>query len=182
VGIAVDESVDDVRPWVDGISFPVLLDRDRAFCDQFGVINVPTVIWLDEQRSVVRPNAPAFADDTFVEFHGVPSAPHHEALRRWVLDEIAPMDEERVIATRHRPSADEQLARAHFRLATWLLRAGLTDQAANELATAGSLAPNDFTIRRAGLALVGDDPFGQKFFDLYEDWKQRTGGAYYDGD
>ena len=177
IAIAVDESADDVRPWVEGVSMTVLLDRDRVFCDRYGVTNVPTVLWLDEDNQIVRPNSAAFGDDMFRDFHGIDSSIHHNALRRWVLDDELPFTPDEVVERRIVPSADEQRGRAEFRLAAWLLRTGRHDAGREHLAAAGRLAPNDFTIWRAGLALSGDDPFGARFFELYEAWKARTGGV-----
>ena len=36
---------------------------------------------------------------------------------------------------------------------------------------AGELAPNDFTIRRAAMPLMGEDPFGQDFMVLFQEWQ-----------
>ena len=88
VAVAIDEAAEDVTPWVEEVSFPVLLDADRSFSDRYGVVNVPTVIWVDEDRQIVEPNAQAFGNDEFIEFHGIDSTGHHEALRRWVLDGV----------------------------------------------------------------------------------------------
>ena len=182
VAIAVDESVDDVRPWVTDVTIPVLIDRDRTFCDLYGVTNVPTVIWLDEAGIIVRPNEPAFGDDTFRDFHGIDSSVHHQALREWVLGtagDTAPAGEHGDPPRRVGPTPDEQLGRTHFRLGVWLLRNGFAEDARAEFERAGTLAPDDFTIWRAALPLSGGDPFGQEFFDRFEAWKGRTGGVYY---
>ena len=182
IAIAVDERTDDVRPWIDGLTMPVLIDSDRVFCDLYGVTNVPTVVWIDEDSRIVRPNSPAFGDDTFKEFHGIDSAKHHDDLRGWVSGSWNAPSAADVAALRTAPTADEQAARTHFRLGVWLLRSGHTEHAAMQFARAGELAPDDFTIRRAAMPLVGIDPFGQEFFDLYEEWKDRTGGRYYPAD
>ena len=57
----------------------MLVDTDRRFADTYGLINVPTVIWLDAERRVVRDPSPEFSDDTFTEVHGVESGPHLDA-------------------------------------------------------------------------------------------------------
>jgi len=38
---------------------------------------------------------------------------------------------------------------------------------------ATELAPDDFTIWRAGMPLIGEDPFGDDFLARYDEWKAR---------
>jgi len=176
IGIAIDESAADVVPFTEHIDFPVLIDTDRAFADAYGLVNVPTIIWVDEDRKVVRAPSTEFSDDTFVEVHGVESGPHLEAVRHWVRDGTLPDDTDPV-AEHLRPFTPEQRqARVEFRLALELDRAGHPEAAAQRVAIADALAPDDFTIWRAGMKLVGDDPFGAEFFERYLDWQQRHGG------
>jgi peroxiredoxin len=182
VAVAIDEATEDVAPFAEGIDFPVLVDTDRRFADTYGLVNVPTVIWLDSQRHVVRPPSPEFSDDLFTEVHGVESGPHLEAVRRWVTtgdagDDLALRDPYPTGL-----SDDQRRARAEFRLALELARAGHDAAAARHVQIADELAPDDFTIWRAGMALVGDDPFGAAFFERYTDWQQRMGGRYSSSD
>ena len=180
VGVAVDESPELVEPFTDGIRFPILLDSDRAFCETYGVVNVPTIIWVDDDGTIARPNIQAFSDDAWVEFHGKPSGPHLDELRRWVMaGELPAVD---AGAVRPTTTEDEQLARTEFRLALELRRRDRPDAARRHFDRATELAPDDFTIWRAALQLTGDDPFGPTFFERYEEWKQRTGGYSYPGD
>lgn len=178
VAVAIDERPDDVAPFAEGIDYPVLVDTDRRFADTYGLVNVPTVIWLDADRNVVRPPSPEFSDDLFTEVHGVQSGPHLDAVRRWVTtgelgDDLALRDPYPTGL-----SDEQRQARAEFRLALELSRAGHDAAAARHVAVADALAPDDFTIWRAGMALVGDDPFGAEFFERYTDWQQRMGGRY----
>ncbi len=75
-------------------------------------------------------------------------------------------------------SDDEVLARLHFRVAAHLRRRGDDAAARSHFDAAARLAPHDWTIRRAAMPLVGDDPFGQKFFDMYGEWQQ-AGSPYH---
>ena len=105
IGVALDDSVDDVRPWTDGISFPVLIDPQHTLTETYAISNVPTVVWIDEHDHIVRPNGVAFGTDTFKDFTGVDSEPHKEALRRWVRDGEVPID-----ADQARAAVEEILA------------------------------------------------------------------------
>ena len=178
VAVAIDEATEDVAPFAQDVELPVLVDTDRRFADTYGLVNVPTVIWLDAERNVVRPPSPEFSDDLFTEVHGVRSGPHLDAVRRWVTTDDAGGD----LALRDPYptglSEDQRQARAEFRLALELARAGHDAAAARHVELADGLAPDDFTIWRAGMALMGDDPFGAEFFERYTDWQRRMGGRY----
>lgn len=176
VAVAIDENVDDAAPWAEGLDLPVLVDTERTFADAYGLVNVPTVLWVDEERNVVRRPSTEFSDDQFTSVHGVESGPHLEAVRRWVTRGELPDEADRPGDDLGALSDDQLQARAEFRLAVELARRGLTEAAAARVAVADALAPDDFTIWRAGMQLVGDDPFGAEFFDRYTEWQQRHGG------
>ena len=181
IAVAIDENPAAVRPWVDeaGATFPVIVDRDYAIAEHFNINNVPTVVWIDEHDRIVRPNDVAFASDLFKDFHGIDSSPHHDALRRWVVDGELELDDEAVRRHQVLPTDDQQRARLEYRLAVELHRRGRDEAAAPHFDRAGELAPLDFTIRRASLPLRGIDPFvSDEFFTLYGEWEQ-AGAVYY---
>jgi len=168
VAVAIDENPEDVREWVTDVEFPVVIDRDRTITELYDIRNVPTVVWIDENDRIVRPNDVAFGSDQFKEFHGVDSDPHHDALRRWVNDDELELDETSVRDNLFETTEDTQLARVHWRVAVALHRRGRSEGAARHFARAGELAPHDFTIRRAALPLQGIDPFlSEEFIELY---------------
>lgn len=158
-----------MRPFTEGITYPVLLDPEHLLSELFAISNVPTVIWIDENDHIVRPNGVAFSNDLFKDFTGIEAGPHLDLVRDWVRTGALPPDGEPAVDDF---SADEVLARLHFRVAVHARRAGDTDAAQRHFTRAAELAPYDFTIRRALLPLVGDDPFGATFFALYEEWEQ----------
>lgn len=179
VAIAVDEEAADVRDLTTGCRFPILLDKDRRFCEAYGIIHVPTVLWIDESDEIVRPNDLVFADDRLKEHHGLDSTRHHDQLRDWVDRDEPPVARADLASLTMAPTAEEQRARVEFRLGLWLLRRGYTEAAAVRIAEAGRLAPEDFTIRRAGIQLLGGDPFGEEFARVYAHWLSVSGGEYY---
>lgn len=134
--------------------------------DLLAISNVPTVIWVDEDNRVVRPNAPEFGTDTFAEFSGVRSGPHLDLVREWVRHGAVPQDASGQVDDL---TPEELRARLHFRIGAHLRRRG-EPGAEEHFAEAVRLAPLDFTIARAALPLIGGDPFGAEFFELYRRW------------
>jgi peroxiredoxin len=175
VAVAVDEDAEAVRPFAEGIGFPVLLDRDRMFAERYALTNVPTVVWVDEAGVMVRGQDVAFPTAMFRQFHGIDSTDHLDGIRRWVRTGEAPADD----VGAHVPDPDEQLAHLHYRLALHLWRDGRRDPAQRHFDRAASLAPLDFTVRRAVLPLQGKDPFlGEEFLALWSEW-DAAGRPYY---
>lgn len=180
ITVALDKSPEDARPYIDAAkpAHPSLVDVDHHVADLYGIVNVPTVIWIDEHGRIVRPNDVAFGSDTFKDLHGIASAPHLDALRAWVKDGRMPLAAEEVRKLQPVPTAEEQLARAEFGLAWYLHQAGRAQAAERHFLRAGELAPHDFTIRRGSLPIRGLDPMGPPFFDMYTEWTQ-AGHPYY---
>ncbi len=173
--MALDEDPAAARTWareeIDApLTFTVLVDRDHVVAERYGIINIPTAIWIDEQGRVVRPPAITPADDRFREFTNIDSSVHHDALRRWVVDGVPPVSAHDV--TRRRPPSPElQMARTERRLAMHLRRLGHLDAARTHLERALELAPDDWTIQRGSMPVRGMDPFGPEFFAFYERWQ-----------
>ena len=178
IAVAIDESVDDVRPWTDNITMPVLIDPRHVVTELYAISNVPTVIWIDENDTIVRPNGVAFGTDMFKDFTGVGAGPHMDALRRWVKEGAAPIDATDARGAVADLSDDELRARLHFRIGAHARRTGDTATAGRHFDTAVALAPDDFTIWRAAMPLNGGDPFGEDFFTSYQRW-QEAGSPYH---
>src|SRR6185369_9389645 len=117
IGVALDGSVDDVRRWTENITYPLLIDQQHALTELYAISNVPTVIWIDEDDRIVRPNGVAFGTDMFKEFTGVDAGPHMGALRRWVKGATPPLSAEEARPAAPTLSADEVRVRLHFRIA-----------------------------------------------------------------
>ncbi|HMG40320.1 MAG TPA: TlpA disulfide reductase family protein [Acidimicrobiales bacterium] len=184
VAVALDEDAEDVRPFAEPVTLPVLVDRDHVVSDRLGISNVPAVVWVDEDGCVARPPTVAFGTDKWTEYTGVPSGPHLDAVRRWVRDGQVPEGRANAAAGGSGTevgdlSEDQEAARLWFRIATHLRRQGRDDEAAERFARAAELAPVDFTVARAAMPLTGRDPFGPDFFELYRRW--REAGAPFHG-
>jgi hypothetical protein len=179
IAVAIDESPDDVRPWTDDVTtMPVLIDPQHVLTEVYAISNVPAVVWIDEDDRIVRPNGVAFSNDMFTEFTGAESGPHLDAVRAWVRDGTTTMSEADARAAVPDLSDDEVLARLHFRVGVELRRRGDQAGARRHLERAGELAPMDFTVRRAAMPLLGDDPFGPEFMELFAEW-QAAGSPFH---
>lgn len=178
MAVALDDSLEAIRPWVDAADPPlttvtVALDADHRLAEAYGITNVPATVWVDEDGTVVKPPTITPGDDQFRDFTQIDSAAHHDALRRWVHDGVVPMAEGGdAPASARPPTAQEQEARAERRLASWLHRNGHPEAAEAHYARAVELAPLDWTISRGSMPARGQDPFGQDFFELFQQWDE----------
>jgi len=168
--VALDADPEDARPWIEAASpsYPVAVDTAHVTAERFGITNVPSVVWVDEDDNIVKPPTIAPGDNQFVEFTQIDAEQHHDLLRAWVRDGVLP---ESAGAEGPERTNDELLALAHRRIASHHQRAGRTDAAKVQLAVARHLAPWDWTVRRGGIAMTGGDPFlGEEFTSFWEQW------------
>ena len=180
ITVAMDKTADDARPWIEAAkpTHPSLIDTQHLVADLYNMVNVPTIVWIDEEGRIVRPNDVAFGQDTFKAMTGVDSAKHMDALRAWVRGEAPAMTPEQVLRLRSLPTRQHQEARAEFGLAFWLYEQGRTEAAERHFLRGGELAPDDFMIRRGSLPMRGIDPMGPVFAEMLEEW-QSAGHSYY---
>lgn len=168
--VALDADPEDSRPWIEAAAptYPVAVDTAHVTAERYGITNVPSVVWVDEDDRIVKPPTIAPGDDQFVEFTKIPADRHHDLLRAWVRDGVLPDGAAVEVPER---TDDQQLALAHRRIAAHHQRAGRTERARVQLALAQELAPWDWTVRRGGIALTGGDPFlGEEFTSFWEEW------------
>ena len=180
ITVALDTSADDARPWIEAAApaHPSLIDTRHVLADLYNMVNVPTVVWIDERGRIVRPNDVAFGTDTFRHITRIEAAQHLGRLRAWVRGEMAVLAEERVRALQSLPTAADQQARAEFALGQWLTERGRPAAAARHFVRAGELAPHDFTIRRGTMPIRGIDPMGPQFRAMLSEWTG-AGRPYY---
>jgi hypothetical protein len=178
--VAFDDSVAAATEWMDAAdprpTFPMLLDREHLLTELYGIYNVPTVIWIDEDDRIARAPVIAPGDDMFKDFTNIDSSVHHGQLRAWVATGALPppSGHEAVML----PTEDEQLARLERRVGAYLAREGRAEAAEPHFVRAQELAPMDWTIRRGTLPLRGDDPFGEPFFAFMGEWIEAGSPGY----
>ena len=146
-----------------------MIDTEHLVAELYHIINVPTLIWIDESGRICRPSDSQFGTDTFTEFHGKHSEPYLNLLRAWVHEGKGILDPDVVRQHQALPTEETQLARAERALAWHLHKKGRSEAAERHFLRAGELAPKDWTIRRGAMPIRGIDPMGLEFFKLFEE-------------
>ena len=169
--MALDRCADDPRPFIEGAgaTHPSVIDSDHVVAERYHIVNVPTILWIDEDGQICRPHDAQFGTDTFTAFHGKSSAPYLEMIRAWVRSGEGAMTADEVRAHRIAPSDESQRARTERALAWHLSKQGRDASATLHFERAGELAPKDWTIRRGSMPILGENPFGPAFFKLAEE-------------
>lgn len=162
---------------------PALIDQHHVLADKFGVINIPSSIWIDENGVIVRPAEAAPAPRKGDAAGGVEVPPdlperlqsmmaeaakipndaetYHAALRDWVNNGAASkyaLDAEQVVARSRPRNADTALGHAHFALASFLEAAGDHALAIDHFRQAHRLVPDSWTFRRQAWSLEQNMP------------------------
>jgi hypothetical protein len=178
VAVSLDGEPEDARAASADVAlgFPSVVDPQHRTAEVWGIANVPTCVWFDEDGTMVRPPNIAPASDLFRDFTEIDSTVHHEELKGWV--DGTPPDPAWMAGFSEPGGADVGAARAHRRIAAWLHRHGRDEAAAPHFAKAAALAPWDWTIRRGSMPLQGQDPFGAEFFAFAQEWVDAGSPTY----
>lgn len=163
---------------------PSLIDRHHVLAELFGVINIPSSVWIDEEGTIVRPaeaapapprpnagprlamppDAPQRLRDIMAEAAKIrrDAEGYHAALRDWVAKgaesrfALSPAE----VVERSRPrDADKARGHAHFQLAAQLEMESHHAAAVTHFREAHRLVPDSWTFRRQAWSLekVGDE-------------------------
>ena len=126
ITVALDASAEAVRPYIEKAEprHPSLIDTEHVVAHRYGMINVPTVVWIDEEGRIVRPSTAEYGSDMFLQFHGRESGPFLEAVRAWVKTGEIRTDE--TVPSRMPPPI-EPVKLAQFCLLCWGLCSALAD-------------------------------------------------------
>jgi len=178
-------------------SYPCLIDERHALGDSYGIVNVPTAVWIDEDGVIVRPPETPGATDAFrsmnLQTREVPKERAADGrVRRQVYIDAVRDWIERGAASQHALAPDEvrrrmrgtdgnaSLAAAHFRLGVWLAQHGERDAGQRALETAVRLEPESWRFRRQKIVLSDPALTGQ-LASTPEFWQavQALGDRYY---
>jgi len=197
VTIALDVGgVDAAGKFIDkaNAAHPSLIDQQHLLDELYGVVNVPSGIWIDERGVIVRPpeaawpgravfrdfipkELPADTDPWVVKALDLTKQIRHDparylaALRDWVDNGAASrfaLTPDEVVA-RSRPRTRESAeAAAHFELGQHLHRAGHPDDAVPHFREAHRLEPDNWTYKRQAWSFADRH---QRPTEVYEgDW------------
>lgn len=194
VTVALDVDADAARPFIDAANprHPSLIDQAHALDAHFGVVNVPSGIWIDEDGVVVRPPEPAFPGrspiteslanldpstlppdiaEVLAEARKIRSDPelYLVMLRDWAARGAKSpyvLDPDEVVRRSQPRSADEARAAAEFELGQHLHRAGDHAGAIACWREAHRLQPSNWTYKRQ--AWNFEDPVRQGRTDAYD--------------
>lgn len=183
VTVALESGGADVaRPWTLAArsEHPSLVDAHHVCDALFGIVNVPSGVWIDETGTIVRPpetaypRRPAFLDRAVpadapprvregIEVTRqlvVDAEAYVGALRDWVDrghdSRYALAPDEVVRRSRPRPREEGEAA-AHFELALELRRRGDEARATLHFREAHRRQPDNWTYKRQAWALAGAD-------------------------
>jgi hypothetical protein len=152
--------IEDAHP-----QHPSLIDQAHRMDALFGVTNIPSGIWIDEDGVIVRPHESAVPPPVMRPDHdgqlkpwgmggkfGFDANQYAEMVRDWAKKghhseyALSPAD---VIARSHPHTREVSEAAAHFELAQHLWRQeGFTERALAHFARAHTLQPDNITYKR----------------------------------
>lgn len=176
ITVALDRR-EDVRPYIEAANptHPSLIDEAHRTAELYHILNVPTILWIDEAGVICRPHDSQYATDTFTAFHKKLSGPYLQMIRDWVHTGAGAMSPDEIRANQPKPSPESQMARVERAVAWHLLNTGRAAAAEPHFERAAELAPKDWTIQRGSMPLRGGNAFGPEFFALAEKGKFNYG-------
>ncbi len=169
-------------PWIEKAkpAFTVLIDEKHIVASRYGMVNVPTAVWIDEKGRIVRPNETAFIDNRFTFMHGIDAAPYLNGLRDWLEQgekSIYALTGEQLRRRMEPPNADHLLADANFKLAQYLVKIGHERDAISYFKAAQKLQPESWNYKRQAWLLADPDrDYGTNFA---KEVKALNGKPYY---
>ena len=169
----------EAAKWIEAAApeHPSLLDAEHALGRAYGVVNVPTAFWIDEDGVIVRPPETAFPRRSPLLDAEIPDTvnprlrevlqeskklkmdgeAYAAALRDWVRrGPVSPfrLAPDEVVRRLDDRSPDACRAAAHFELALHLEQLGRDDLAVPHFKAAHELAPRNWAQKRQAWSLV----------------------------
>lgn len=178
-------------------TYPCLIDQRHLAAELFGLVNVPSAVWIDEAGHIVRPPESPGASDAFRSMNlatrEIPAdraadsrlrrTVYVDAVRDWIAcgarsRHVLPPDEVRRRMRGFEP--DDSRAAAHFRLGVWLASRDQREAALRHLQEGSRLRPDSWTMRRQKIVL-SDPALTAQLAATPEFWEavRALGSAHY---
>lgn len=181
------------RKWIEAANpeHPALIDQGHVVDVAFGIVNVPSGVWIDEEGLIARPAEPAWTASPDLDKIQIPSDATPEiverinivkglnyqgdayvaALRDWVANGAASqyaLDPQEVVRrSRPRPMG-KSLAAANFEMGQHLHHLGYPSDAVPYFQEAHRLQPENWTYKRDSWGLVDSTQGPTEVYD--GDW------------
>ncbi len=154
ITVALDSGGSEAaRPWIERAKseHPALIDERHLVADLYGIINVATAVWIDEDGIIVRPPETPATNARVAEMLGIGPTAYMDALRDWAKNGASsayiPPEQDRR-ERRRLPDEQRVLATTNFRLGEYLFAHGAADDARPYFERAVELQPENWTYRR----------------------------------
>ncbi len=182
------DGADAVREFIEAANpeHPSLVDTDHVLERAFGVVNIPNVVWIDEDGMIVRPAEPGWGGpqdypqwlaDALADAEqkaldaGEPSPfaggqdrdSYADAIRDWAAngaDSRFALTPDEVLAASQPRDAGRSEAAARFELGASAWRAGDREAAFAHWRETHRLDPDNWTYKRQAWSLVGNEAVG----------------------
>jgi hypothetical protein len=179
VTVAIDVRPEDAHKWIDAASptHPSLIDTGHVVDEQFGFLNIPMALWIDETGTIVRPaeaatiepsafrdmeipeGLPERLDRTLREVKTMPDQgeEYRAAIIDWAekgADSRYALSPDEVVARSQPRSSDHAVAAANFELGEHAMRLHGKDAAIPFWREAHRLYPENWTYKRQAWTLV----------------------------
>ena len=136
-------------------TYATLIDTQHLVSSLYGMVNVPTGVWIDEQGRMVRPLETAYTMNRTLSLGGktttIQGEPYVARLRDWVAKGAASqyaMKPDQLTAALKSRTPQEMEADASFRLAVWLHDKGKDEEASQFFQRAQQLNPDSWNYHR----------------------------------
>jgi len=175
IAVALDQCADDPRPYIEkaAATHPSLIDTEHVVAHRYGMINVPTIVWIDEEGIIVRIDEGTYArthqfgeGEQAITFGTDVYSP---ALKDWVAkgaDSTYVQSATTVTGNIREHSVAQLKADAAFRLANLFRGHGEKDKAEQYWDMAQSLNPDSINFIRQNLTLTEEGSGGETFMKL----------------
>ncbi len=156
-------------PWIEKANptFTVLIDEQHTVASRYGMVNVPTAVWIDERGKLARPNETAFVDNRYKDFHGIEAALYLDGIRDWLARGNTSryvMTDEQLRQHLGRPNVTQLEADANFKMAQHLVASGHEREAIPYFKKAQVLRPESWNYKRQAWRFADPDKdYGTNF-------------------